>query len=700
MIERGCFLVLTVLLAFGLLAFGCGAVEVIATDVNEVDKGDERAKDELAPSTDMTQALAVAAGQESIRIERKRLTNGLPQLHIQAKKGELARITLVIQASDLHDPKGKAGIARLTAHCLRESGSGGLGSESIDASLERIDAKLELAFRGTQLYFEGLCPEEQLPELARVLFNLVNQDAPSNQVIAAQRSRLLVELDAAPEVYKQRWQLFQSLGRSLPTPSRLRRELAGIGSAEVILFYSKHYRPQNALLAVQTRSNESLQIVQEIFEHWPAGDRLQPLAREGRLTRSSYDLTPGKEAHVLLLLRDPDPTLSGSGRQEVAWQLLCMDGNGGVFARKLAAKGIGDLGFVRGSIDTGRRKLRTLSARLRPTRVIDVLQAFDDALRELSTKIVSRAEFRMARKRAAFLWNARLNRPASRIRCFIDAELAGQRNGLDRKTLESIAELDENSILSKSQAPLRAISIVRGAKPAGATLLPQPSQSMQSPDVSAKVQPLGLAAKDRLRIARETIELAIETLGGKKQLLGLTEFGFRSKIETMASIPYTEVWQLRLPDGPFVRTRKILGTGIVNRTAGDKVLESYGGKTDTLERAEARLFRLEAHLHPTMMLSYILQLKSKPVLIGRLESGDRKLLILEFQAFDQKLRIAIDEENGLVRRLSYAEWRPDTAPQEITLLFQDYRSKHGLKLPHRVLKFVDGERRSEMSLEY
>jgi hypothetical protein len=62
----------------------------------------------------------------------------------------------------------------------------------------------------------------------------------------------------------------------------------------------------------------------------------------------------------------------------------------------------------------------------------------------------------------------------------------------------------------------------------------------------------------------------------------------------------------------------------------------------------------------------------------------------------EPVRIAVDEENGLIRRVSGAEWRPMRGRVPVEEEFEDYRPVgDGLRFPHRSLLWMEGEFHSE-----
>jgi hypothetical protein len=214
-------------------------------------------------------------------------------------------------------------------------------------------------------------------------------------------------------------------------------------------------------------------------------------------------------------------------------------------------------------------------------------------------------------------------------------------------------------------------------------------------------RPLGIDDASAAKLTREILAQAIDRAGTSLELKVLAKLSWRQISRYSGSLEITEHWSVALPDGPAQRERHILATKIVTAAAADgTVTESVGSDERQLEAGEAAMFRLESRLQPNVLLALVAQGKLELKAVGRITLASQSLIVLAGKIGTDVVHVAIDEKSGLVRRIDWLEWQPKATPRRASLELLDYRPAGRLRAPHLLRKFVDGELRAEIAVEY
>ncbi len=666
-----------------------------------------RGKDSATKIEDLPEALPPSVPVQA----PQRMRNGLTILPVAGGPKEIASIRLTVEAGTPLDPKGKSGLARLCANCLIELGNEAEQGEPLADRLARLSAKLRIHMAGRRAGFEISGPRRHLLDMVRILFELMTGEPPEPAVVAQEKQRLLHRLSQTREQRLRLWQIQRCQGLFPPTPKEEEDQLALLQAGIVQLFYTSYYRPQSALLSVEAHDfdKEDAAIIQKMMSPWRKGPSLPDPVPQGKLSPVNYTPWEGPGSEIILILPDPDPAFVGHGAGAVTWQVATLDGYGGWIGERLAAEGLTDVPVRVESLVFDRLRLRTLSYHVETSLVPKLLQTLGEAFAVLGSEEPSGKAFRTAVGRARLAWDLRMATPEGRIDALDLAYPTESDADLDQRVLQSFGKLKPRAYPSAGSAWSAPQILIRGpkdARPGGARLIPLPKEGARPVTVHEKVKRLALDPEESAKRAASAYVLAQDSIAGADSLKAFGKAGYVANVQFVSSIPFSDTWSYDMAKGFVERRRVILSTEIRTFTEKDEasgeveIIEVVGGKRRVLDRGESEWFRVESVSQPHALLATMLRQKIVPKLGGQMESAGRSFLALDFQLFGQKLRLLVDEKNGLPRRLIYPEWRKGRRSRTVTLLYEAYDKDGRFQLPRRISKYIDGEFRGEFRLSY
>lgn len=219
--------------------------------------------------------------------EREELPNGLVWLFSEQRSVPLVAVTLLVKAGSLRDPRGKEGLAHLTALLLLQgtkSRTATQMAQEIDFLGARLSAGAEEDYamvsltvlakdvgQGLELMADAVLhptfPAEELRRKVQQLVASFESDEDEPMVMARRAFDL--------RLYGQHPYAYPPKG----TPQGLK----AIQRQEVVEFHRRLYRPNNAILSVvgDISREEARSWVMKYFGHWPPGEipelKLPPL---------------------------------------------------------------------------------------------------------------------------------------------------------------------------------------------------------------------------------------------------------------------------------------------------------------------------------------------------------------------------------------------------------------------------------------
>jgi zinc protease len=217
-------------------------------------------------------------------IRREALPNGLRVVVAERQGVPLAAVRLVLRGGASLDPRGRSGLAHLTALTARRGTRRRSGPE-IDLAVESLGADLGAGVDEDATYFGLSAPVEALPRCLDILADVAIAPAfPPSEVQRLRRreiASLAHDLDE-PGVVADRAMLHAAYGDHPygHPPEGMSRDLGAVRRGDVVALHRAAYRPPSALLVVvgKVEASEVLSLVRRRFGAWkgPDGDAAMP----------------------------------------------------------------------------------------------------------------------------------------------------------------------------------------------------------------------------------------------------------------------------------------------------------------------------------------------------------------------------------------------------------------------------------------
>jgi zinc protease len=126
-------------------------------------------------------------------IQKLELSNGIPVLFIERHKVPLVQVAVVVRAGAAVDPRGKAGLANVTAEML-DRGAGGRSALELSDAVDHLGADLS-AGAGWEQTLVGLnVPSQRLADALPILADVVRRPAFPAEELERVRKELLTDL--------------------------------------------------------------------------------------------------------------------------------------------------------------------------------------------------------------------------------------------------------------------------------------------------------------------------------------------------------------------------------------------------------------------------------------------------------------------------------------------------------------------------
>ena len=210
--------------------------------------------------------------------EIRKLSNGMQVVLVSQNEQPAISVRMIIRAGAAHDPKGKNGLAMLTATLL-DQGAGKRSAEEIAETIDFIGGALGTGAGSDLSYINAVVMKDSYEIALDLMADVVQRPTFAPEEIERQRAQAISALKVAAEdpesiaerVIDRLIYGFHPYGmpgagtaESLPTITR----------ADFVDFHKKYFVPNNALIAVVGDINpaEAMAGLEKHFGTWKPGD--------------------------------------------------------------------------------------------------------------------------------------------------------------------------------------------------------------------------------------------------------------------------------------------------------------------------------------------------------------------------------------------------------------------------------------------
>ena len=218
--------------------------------------------------------------------ELRKLSNGMQVVLVSQNEQPVISVRMIIRAGAAHDPKGKHGLAMLTATLL-DQGAGKRSAEDIAETIDFIGGVLGTG-AGTDLSYVNAVVMKDSYEIALDLMaDVVQRPTFTAEEIDRQRAQSLSALKVAaedPESVAERVidRLIYGFHPYGMPGAGTAESLSALTRADFVDFHKKYFVPNNALLAVvgDISAVEAMAGLEKHFGAWKPGEVPAPVITE------------------------------------------------------------------------------------------------------------------------------------------------------------------------------------------------------------------------------------------------------------------------------------------------------------------------------------------------------------------------------------------------------------------------------------
>ena len=207
--------------------------------------------------------------------EIRSLSNGMQVVAVLHHEQPAVRIRLLVRAGSAQDPRGKGGVANLTA-ALLDQGTTGRSAQQIADQIDFVGGDLGTG-AGTDLSFANIVVMKDSFDLGmNLLADVVRNPAFAPEEIERQKDQVLSSLRVSADdpgyiadvVFDRLVYGFHPYG--LPG-SGTEESLAALSRSDLQEFHRQYYVPNNMLLAIvgDVTSDEAFAAAERVFGAWP-----------------------------------------------------------------------------------------------------------------------------------------------------------------------------------------------------------------------------------------------------------------------------------------------------------------------------------------------------------------------------------------------------------------------------------------------
>ena len=225
------------------------------------------------------------------------MSNGLQLVLAPVEKLPIASVIVMIDAGAVCDPRGKEGVAQLTAELLLEGTTTRDGIALADG-FERLGASVDVTTDWDGAIISLTAMRSRLPEAMALLGEVVRSPSFPDREVERLRSERLAErlqLRAEPrgladEMFSRF--LYEPTSRFALPESGTESSVQGISRDDIHDFYAARFQPGNVtmIIAGDVSESEGLRLTESAFGDWKGGATsvVTPSSRAARDTRALH----------------------------------------------------------------------------------------------------------------------------------------------------------------------------------------------------------------------------------------------------------------------------------------------------------------------------------------------------------------------------------------------------------------------------
>jgi zinc protease len=255
------------------------------------------------------------------------LSSGIRLLTAPVDKLPLATVLVVVNAGSVNEPRGKEGIAALTAAGLLE-GTDRFDGAELAEKFEQLGTSLESGADWDSAVIKITTLSDNLEAATRLLGEVISSPIfPDREIerLKAERLAEILQLESEPRgLADEKFSefLYSPDSRYARPDEGSAESVSALARADVEEFYQSNYRSRatTVIIAGDVGPEQAREIVASAFAKWPVGSaREQPLKTSARSKRRNVHIVHKPEApqselrvgHVGLPRKHPDffPTL-------------------------------------------------------------------------------------------------------------------------------------------------------------------------------------------------------------------------------------------------------------------------------------------------------------------------------------------------------------------------------------------------------
>ena len=210
--------------------------------------------------------------------ELRKLPNGLQVVIVSHHEQPSVSVRMIVRAGAAQDPKGKMGVAMMTA-ALLDQGAGKRTAEQLADAIDFVGGILSTG-AGTDLtYVSAVALKDSFPLALELMSDVIRRPTFSQQELDRQRQQALSGMKVSREdpetvanqVIDRLIYGFHPYG--LPGNGTV-ESLSSITRQDLVEFHGRFYVPNNALIAVvgDVSADEAMAGLTKVFGDWPQGE--------------------------------------------------------------------------------------------------------------------------------------------------------------------------------------------------------------------------------------------------------------------------------------------------------------------------------------------------------------------------------------------------------------------------------------------